>query len=99
MQVQVSRPLLLVNENFLETAGFDTGRRTRLYATSGSNLNKNAAGATCGVRKHKKRLLIFGQQAREQRALLIESTHTDAHEGMVRSFVSHSGDYSISFGV
>ena len=47
----------------------------------------------CNLRreKAKERLLIFGQQAREQEPLVIKSTHTDAHENIVRSFVSHSG--------
>ncbi len=41
--------------------------------------------------KAKKRLLIFWGQAREYRALEVKSTHTDAQEDIVRSFVSHNG--------
>jgi hypothetical protein len=44
-----------------------------------------------GVRKQKKRLLIFGAQAREQEALGIKSTNTNAQKDVVRSFVSHNG--------
>ena len=51
-----------------------------------------------GVRKHKERLLIFGQQAREQEPLGIKSTHTDAQEENVCLFVSHSGG-TINFSV
>jgi hypothetical protein len=40
--------------------------------------------------KAKKRLLIFWGQAREYRALVVKSTHTDAQEEIVRSFVSHN---------
>jgi hypothetical protein len=49
MHVQVSKPPY-VNQTLLETAGFDTSRQSRLYSTSGLNLNKIAAGAACGER-------------------------------------------------
>ena len=42
--------------------------------------------------KQQKRLLIVGQQAREQEPLIIKSTHTDAQENVLRSFVTHSGE-------
>jgi len=74
------------------TVGFATNaQRETAYSTNGSELNKNAAGATCGVREHKKRLLIFWQQARFEEPLVIKSTDTDAQENFVSSFVSHSG--------
>jgi hypothetical protein len=40
--------------------------------------------------KQQKRLLIVGQQAREQEALAIKSAHTNAQEDVAGRFVSHS---------
>jgi hypothetical protein len=57
-----------INKNFLETAGFDTSRRSRLYSTSGFNLNKIAVA----LQRHGERLkdeTIFKQQARFEEAL------------------------------
>jgi hypothetical protein len=68
-----------------------TAAETGRIETTVLNLNKNAAGATCGVREHKKRLLIFWQQARFEEPLVIKSADTDAQENFVSSFVSHSG--------
>jgi hypothetical protein len=42
------------------------------------------------VRERKKKLLIFGQQARFEEPLVIKSAYTDAQENVVQKFVSHS---------
>ena len=43
------------------------------------------------MRKLKRYLLIFRQQARKQEPVGIKSAYTDAQEDFVCSFVSHSG--------
>jgi hypothetical protein len=52
---------------------------------------KRRRPSACGVRRREQRLLIFGQQAREQEPQGVKSAHTDAQVDVVRSFVTHSG--------